>query len=236
MKPTPKSPAARPAARPAPKPLPTRAAATAAVPDAEGWFQGFGGTAARRSGNFIQPGGYVLVIECMRRRKSEKPGQKGDQLFICEFSVLHVDVEYEAETDPQTGKVLWGASNKAGERVVMIQNTTKHHVMALGTIKSLLLAVAQNMNPDLLEGQVSEEDWEATIMDATNEPGDHYKGHRVVCTASKSTTKTGGPFTPLTFLPHSGPDVEWVPETVESIEEEYQQDYEDEAGVDRDDN
>jgi hypothetical protein len=79
--------------------------------------------------------------------------------------------------------------------------------MALGNMKGLFLAIAQNHNPDLHESQVSDDEWQATVMDATEEPGTHFAGHYLMCWATKTWTKARSPFTPVTFGPHAPPDL-----------------------------
>jgi hypothetical protein len=119
---------ARPAAMPTPRAMAAATQAIAVQPASSEWFAGFGGTQARRGGSNIQPGVYVLYLEAMHRRLSQKPETMGHQLFIAEFTVTEVLTPQEAEyaesaaaPGAQASRVLlWGASNRPGERVTYI--------------------------------------------------------------------------------------------------------------------
>lgn len=202
--------AARPSvarSRPAVAPVPRVAVASAApVLDADAWFRGFGDVSARRGGTWIHPGVYVLYLEAMRRKLSSKPGQENNQLFIAEFTVLDVQTEYEAEYTEDRKTLLWAPSNKVGERVTCVQNTTKHHKMALETVKGLFLAIAQNNDDNIHEGDIGPDQWQEMLLDATEEPGTQFAGHRILCWATKTWTKARSPFTPVTFGPYAAPN------------------------------
>lgn len=214
--PAPRPQQARPSGRPGAMPGQTQpqsrgmAQASPEVQE-EDWFRGFGDANARRTSNYIGPGEYILEIERMERKVAKKPGKKGNQIFICEFSVLKCTLAYEEELDSDNN-LIFPASNRPGERVSMVQDVTANEDTALANMKGLFLAIAQNDSPDLLESDISPEDWQSTLLDATRPPGDTCTGHRIRAIGTKRwTQRNNKPITVLTFLPYAAPGQEPAP-------------------------
>lgn len=184
---------------PAPQPAPAEVGTG-------GWFRGFGGAKASGGGSWINPGSYLLRILSLQRGTSENPETLNHELFIAEFEVVEVFAAFERDAGP-AGSEGWGASNKVGEQVTSVQNTTKQHKMAFGNIKNLLLAIARNEDPQILESDISEDEWISALVEAVKPPGDKYRGALVRCNATKKLTKVGRkPFTRLNFGPGGAAD------------------------------
>lgn len=166
-------------------------------------FGGFGGTKARAQGQYINPGTYIVEVEKLVALLSTRPGSKGNEIFVGEFTVLHTVVESPREMDPVTpGKVRYEASHKPGERVSYIQNVTKFEEMALGNIKALMLAIGQTDAPGLKETDISPEEWDEALREATAPPGTKCHGVRLICQATKWETGKGNWITACSFRPY----------------------------------
>lgn len=179
------------------------------------WFKGFGGASVRGSGNFMAPGVYDLVVQSFIRKDSARPDTMGHKIVICELTVDAVVTAFPADqgTAPVGQQPDFAASNQRGEKVSYIQNFTKHHQMAMGNAKGLLLAMlnvrameaavaAGRELPQLMaEGALSPEQWEQAIEMATNPPGEWAKGIRLRAHVGKTRTLAKKPFSPVTWVP-----------------------------------
>lgn len=162
-------------------------------------FGGFGGTKPREQGSFIQPGTYIVEVEKMIGILSNKPGTKGHEKFIAEFTILETVVAFPADRE---GGKKFEASNRPGERVSFIQNVTKFEDMALGNIKGLMLAIGQTAQPDLKDGDISPEEWDTALAEATAPPHTKCAGVRLICQAIKWETSKGNHITAVSFRPY----------------------------------
>lgn len=179
------------------------------------FFRGFGTASIRGGGNFLAPGVYDLSLTALIRKTSENPSTAGHRIVIGEFVVDDVVTAYPADhgTAPPGAPPDWSASNQRGEKVSYIQNFTRHHAMAMGNTKGLLLAVlnvkaalkaaAEGKPPPALltETSLTPEQWEAAIGKATTPPGEWAKGVRVRAHVGKTRTKEKKPFSPVTWSP-----------------------------------
>mgnify|MGYP001563052060 CR=1 FL=1 len=172
------------------------------------FFRGFGGASIRGGGNFLVPGVYDLEVLALLRKTSENPTTRGHKIVVCELTVTSVVTAYAADhgTAAVGAPPDWSASNQRGEKVSYIQNFTKHHAMAMGNAKGLLLAVLNSMSlakggKPIGEKDLTPEQWEQAIEMATSPPGEWAKGVKVRAHVSKTRTKAKTPFSPVTWAP-----------------------------------
>jgi hypothetical protein len=156
----------------------------------------FGNTESRRTSGRIGGGTYIFEVEEMSWITSRNPQSKGNEMFVCNFTVLEV----LASLNPETG---FEPSNVAGQRVAHILNMDKNDETPWGVLKNLFLAVARTESPDLLESDLSPEDWDDALEEAVSPPGTKCKGVRLLVTASRIFTRTGNkPFTAISYGPY----------------------------------
>ena len=183
--------------------------------NASDWFRGFGTASIRGGGNFLAPGVYDLEVLLLLRKQSQNPSTMGHIMVIGEMTVVNVVTAYPADqgTAAPGAPPDWAASNQRGEKTSYIQNFTRHHDMARGNTKGLLLAIlnskaiaqavaAGKPMPQLIgEKDPTPEQWEQAISMATAPPGEWAKGTLVRAHVGKTRTKAKAPFTPVTWAP-----------------------------------
>lgn len=171
-------------------------------------FGKFGATPARSSGNWIAAGTYVVELEECTAKLSQNQKTRGHELFIASFTILAVVAGFEADGD-------FKASNRAGERVSFIQNTSDPAKadLALANIKNLFLALGRLDDPDLNEQDVPEDEWNRVLAEAVAPPGRSLAGKRLLMYGIRRITKEGRPFVAVSFDPYTEPAAEAAGDT-----------------------
>ena len=145
-------------------------------------FAGIENAKTSSAGNYIRPGTHVLQIHELKGTQS----RKGETLFIIDDAEV---LDSIAGVDMQGEPV---APHRVGENVSVVWNVTKHDA-ALGNIKQFMSAVA-NCDPDDVD--------QAGVLAAVSAQ-QPFRGTKVRCQATATTTKDGRPFTKLHFYHHA---------------------------------
>ena len=180
----------------------------------DNWFANFGGQPARSGGNHLNPGTYVITVGKIIRKIGGGGKMAGHQLVILEATIDETLATFEADPGNMTyGRPDWKASNQPGEKVSWVQDTQGAFPdTAFSNVKGLLLAcvqavsLAKNPPQRVQENSFTPQQWKEALMRATEPPGTMFAGVKLVATATKTRKKSdGGPFTPVTFAPYTGP-------------------------------
>lgn len=152
----------------------------------------FGGATARQNASRIGAGTYVVEVEEMSWLTSKNPKTKGNEMFVCQFTILEVLANMPNEPG-------YESSNVAGQRVSHIVNTSKNEETAFSVIKNLFLAMARTENPEMAEEDLSPEEWDDALEEAIAPPGTKCKGVRLIMAASRTRTREDRPFTAISY-------------------------------------
>lgn len=174
------------------------------------WMGTFGSTRARAGGNYFKPGTYECTLMNFKKFTSANPATKGHVMVAVEVKVDRVVMDYAADPGDGTKDGGWGASNITGDTVSTVVNLTKGGATAEANLKAALLAtiraraVAAGAKPPE-EEDLTAEQWEGALVAACDGAGTTFAGARLRVTATKTRTKAGRPFTPLSWSELAAP-------------------------------